>query len=318
MATVTKFATAASGTSWTSATNANADDAAYATYTIAAKNTTGNVNSLSSFGFDGAIPANSTINSVTLEVQHKVSVTTGIAFLESALAISGTPGTFNSDGTEPTSDTVATYSSMARPGGGSWTRADLLDAVFTVQLRARSGNNATSVVYSWDYAKVTVDYTPQAFTLTAAAGAYSLAGVAATLTRNKVLTAAAGSYTLTGKAATIVYGHVMQASAGAYSLTGVAATFSYQPVTGYTLTAGAGSYSMIGVAATLLHSKVLTAGAGAYVLSGVAASFNVGRVINAAAGAYVLTGQSAEFSYSGAAHPIGCNMLIKFSRRGRR
>jgi hypothetical protein len=162
MATATNFATAASGTSWTNPSNANADDGAYATYTIAAKNTTGNVNTLSNFGFDASIPSGSTINSVSLEVQHKVSTNGGIANLESALAISGTPGTYNTDSAEPTTDTILTYSAMARPGGGSWTRADLLDGVFTVLLRARSGNSATSVVYSWDYAKVTVDYTAPA------------------------------------------------------------------------------------------------------------------------------------------------------------
>ena len=76
-----------------------------------------------------------------------------------AVAIGATVGTFNSDGTEPLADTIATYSNVTRPGGGTWTRADLLDGTFTVRLRARSGNNATSVTYSWDYAKVTVDYT---------------------------------------------------------------------------------------------------------------------------------------------------------------
>lgn len=158
MSTVTEYAGAASGTSWTNATNANADDGAYATYTIAVKNTTGNVNTLSNFGFDSSIPSGSTINSVTLEVEHKVSGTGGIAHLESAVAISGTPGTFNTDSAEPTVDTARSYNS-ARPGGGSWTRNDLLDGTFTVQLRARSGNNATSIVYSWDYARVVVDYT---------------------------------------------------------------------------------------------------------------------------------------------------------------
>lgn len=159
MATVTEYASAASGTSWTNPTNANADDGAYATYTIAAKNTTGNVNTLSNLGFDSSIPANSLINSVTLEVQHKVSTNGGIAFLESALALGATIGTYNSDSAEPTTDTARSYS-MARPGGGTWTRADLLDGTLTIKLRARSGNNATSVVYSWDYARVLVDYSP--------------------------------------------------------------------------------------------------------------------------------------------------------------
>lgn len=159
MAIATEYASAASGTSWTNATNANADDGAYATYVIAAKNTTGNVNTLSDFGFDSSIPVGATINSVELVVEHKVSTTSGIAHLEATVAVSGTPGTYNTDSTEPTTDTQRTYSSLARPGGGSWTRNDLLDGTFTVLLRARSGNNATSVTYSWDYARVNVDYT---------------------------------------------------------------------------------------------------------------------------------------------------------------
>lgn len=159
MSTTTRYATSASGTSWTTPTNANADDGSYATYTIAAKNTTGNENTLSSFGFDGDIPSGATINSVQLEVEHKVSTTGGIANLECAVAISSTTGTWNTDSAEPTTDTQRTYSGQTRPGGGSWTRDDLLDGTFTVRLRARSGNNATSVTYSWDYARVTVDYT---------------------------------------------------------------------------------------------------------------------------------------------------------------
>jgi len=161
MATATEYAANASGTSWTNPTNANADDGSNATYTIAAKNTTGNENTLSNFGFDTSIPVGAVINSVQLVVEHFVSGTGGIAFLESAVAIGATTGTFNSEGGEPTSPTQATYSTVARPGGGSWTRADLLDGTFTVRLRARSGNSATSVTYSWDYARVVVDYTPK-------------------------------------------------------------------------------------------------------------------------------------------------------------
>lgn len=166
MPIVTEYASAASGTSWATPTNANADDAAYATYTIAAKNTTGNANTLSNFGFGTSIPVGATINSVSLEVEHKVSTTGGIAFLESAIAVGGTTGTFNSDSAEPTTDTPRTYANLTRPGGGSWTRSDLLDGTLTVLLRARSGNNATSVIYSWDYARVVVDYSVLAIELT--------------------------------------------------------------------------------------------------------------------------------------------------------
>lgn len=158
MAQVTEYASAASGAGWTTPTNANADDAAYATYTIAAKNTTGVENLLENFGFDAVIPVGAAISQVALEVQHKVSTNAGIAHLESAVAVGGTTGTFNTDSTKPTTDTAVAYTSVARPGGGAWTRDDLLDGTFTVRLRARSGNNATSVVYSWDYARVVVTY----------------------------------------------------------------------------------------------------------------------------------------------------------------
>lgn len=158
MATVTEYAASASGSGWTSASNALTDDGTYALYNIAAKTTTGNVNTLSSFGFDSSIPVGAGINTVTLEVEWKVSTTSGIANLEATVAVSGTPGTYQTDSAEPTTDTARSYV-MSRPGGGSWTRADLLDAVFTVLLRARSGNSATSVDYTFDYARVTVDYT---------------------------------------------------------------------------------------------------------------------------------------------------------------
>jgi hypothetical protein len=161
VATVTQYPTsdtAVSGT-WTSPTNVQASDSAVASVTIAAKNTTVD-RQQGNFGFDAQIPVGSTINSVQIEVRHRVSSTSGIAFLENLAQISGTAGAVNSESGEPTTLTPATYSAYARPGGGSWTRADLLDGTFTTRIRARSGNNATSVTYEWDYLRVTVDYTP--------------------------------------------------------------------------------------------------------------------------------------------------------------
>lgn len=175
----TRYATSASGTGWTNASNANADDAAYATYTIAAKNTTGNLNTLGNFGFDGVLPATATISSVVLEVQHKVSTTASVAHLECAVSLGGAVGTYNTDSTEPTTDTIRSYT-LTRPLGGAWTRADLLDGTFTVLLRARSGNSNTSATYSWDYARVTVTYTDNK-SASPAAGVLRLVGQAPTL-----------------------------------------------------------------------------------------------------------------------------------------
>lgn len=161
MATATKFPTAtAVTTSWTTPDNIKVDDGAYATYTIAAKSTTGTAMQQQTYGFDAAIPVGSAINSVTIEQQVKTSTTSSIANLECAVEVSGTIGTYNTDSSEPATDTIDTYTNQARPGGGSWTRADLLDGVFTTRVRARSGNSSTSCTYSWDYVKVTVDFTP--------------------------------------------------------------------------------------------------------------------------------------------------------------
>jgi len=148
--------TAVSGT-WTSPANVQADDNAVASTTVAAKNTTVE-REQGNYGFDGVIPAGSTINSVAIEVEHRVTTTDGVANLENLARIGTTDGAVNSDTLEPTTLTARTYPNYARPGGGSWTRDDLLDGTFKTRTRARSGNNATSVTYEWDYIRVTVDY----------------------------------------------------------------------------------------------------------------------------------------------------------------
>lgn len=159
MPTVTRTAASVTpGAGWTGATVSNlaTDDGAYATYTIAAKNTSGNVATLATFGFDGVIPSGSTINQVELLVNWKVSTTGGIAILGVTYAISGTPAAYDENSAEPLADTTDTFDVTADK---AWTRADLLDAVFTALIRARSGNNATSVIYSFDYVAVRVTYT---------------------------------------------------------------------------------------------------------------------------------------------------------------
>jgi len=160
MAVVTRYPStdiAVSGT-WTEPTNVQADDNATALTTIAAKNTT-NERQQGNYGFDSAIPTGSTINSVAIEVEHDVSTASGIAFLENLAYVSSTAGAVNSNGNEPTTLLEESFTNYARPGGGSWTRADLLNGTFVTGIRARSGNSATSVTYEWDYIRVAVDYT---------------------------------------------------------------------------------------------------------------------------------------------------------------
>jgi hypothetical protein len=160
MPVITRFPTsntAVSGT-WSNPTNAYLSNGSVTSTTIAAKNTTAD-RQYGTFGFDSEIPSGATINSVAINVRHRNDTTAGVAFLENFASIGATAGAVNSDDTEPTTLTERTYSSYARPGGGTWTRADLLNSTFTATIRARSGNSATSVVYEWDYISVTVDYT---------------------------------------------------------------------------------------------------------------------------------------------------------------
>lgn len=180
--------TAVSGT-WTTPTSVQANDGAVARVNIAAKNVTRD-REQGGYGFDTAIPSGATVNSVQLEVEHNVSTSGGIAFLENLGYISATAGAVNSDNTEPISLTARAYPNYARPGGGSWTRADLLDGTFKTRIRARSGNNATSVDYDWDYIRVTVDYSAgTTFFQTLAATAAGVASLSTSTTFAKTLAA---------------------------------------------------------------------------------------------------------------------------------
>lgn len=153
-----------------------------------------------------------------------------------------------------------------------------------------------------------------AYTLTAAAGSYSVSGQAAGLNSTRTLTAAAGSYAVSGQNAGTIYGRTLTASAGSYSLSGQAAalrsarsltatagayTVSGQAAnlsksnTSYTLTAAAGSYSVSGQNAGTIAARKLTATAGSYTVSGISANLNSARKLTAATGSYSVSGLPA-------------------------
>lgn len=160
MPVITRYPTTDTAVSggWVNPTNVQADDNAVASIAISTKNNT-NDREQGGYGFDSIVPGNATINTVTVEVEHRVTSTSNISFLENYAIVNGVTGAVNSDNTEPTVLTARTYP-YARPGGGSWTPADLNDANFVTRIRQRNGNNASSVTFEWDYIRVTVDYTP--------------------------------------------------------------------------------------------------------------------------------------------------------------
>lgn len=157
MATVTKFANANTviTTGWSSATNAYADDAAYAT-AAPAKNTS----ITSDYGFaaftTGDIPDGATINSVTFEFQFKSSTTSSTG------AVIGIQGDNNGLlGTESTFGMSLSDVTQTKQYTSGVALADLRNAN-QVQARIRGfrANSNTAITWSVDYVKVTVDYTP--------------------------------------------------------------------------------------------------------------------------------------------------------------
>jgi hypothetical protein len=173
------------------------------------------------------------------------------------------------------------------------------DAVM-VQVRSTATvNNNYGVGYFYenaaaDAAKLHIEYTegggePNAYTLDAGAGSYTLTGQAASLLIGRVLPAGGGAYSLQGQAASLLRGYILSAAAGTYNLTGADIAF----LRGYVLPADGGSYTLTGAPAALLRSYLLAVEAGAYALTGHDASLLRGFVLSAEAGAYTLTGADA-------------------------
>ena len=78
------------------------------------------------------------------------------------------------------------------------------------------------------------------------------------------LSAAVGAFTLTGQAATLTTSKQLTADVGAFTLAGQSATFRVTRVT----TGGVGSFALTGKDATLRAGKTLIGGVGAFALTG--------------------------------------------------
>lgn len=131
------------------------------------------------------------------------------------------------------------------------------------------------------------------YTLTAAAGTFTLTGNATGVTAQRSLTAAQATFTLTGTATGLLAARSLPAALGTFTISG--------PDTGLTaqrlLTADAGACTLSGTATGLTLARLLTASAGAFVLTGVDATLTysgtTGYTLTAAAGSFALTGQAA-------------------------
>lgn len=106
------------------------------------------------------------------------------------------------------------------------------------------------------------------------------------------LTANAGSFALAGQAASTLYHRNLVADVRAFSLAGVAASTLYHRSVG----GGVGAYALAGQAASTLYHRSVGGGVGAFTMSGIAAGTFTTRVLTAAVGTFTLAGQDAAFS----------------------
>lgn len=154
MAVVTKFPTAneagAEGFQWSSPVLAQADDGVGAGFTTILGTEVFD-RLWKTFGFDAAIPAGSTIDKVQLIVKWG---TDGFGTLDTRAHVSGVYQTAHTSGLNQPFPTTETFDIT---GDRSWTRADLLDAVFKVNARGFGGVAGENFVL--DYVKVEVTYT---------------------------------------------------------------------------------------------------------------------------------------------------------------
>lgn len=156
--------------------------------------------------------------------------------------------------------------------------------------------------------------------LVSAAGAHTLTGVAATLTKSGInstqypaplpslssllsgasgigfLTASPGTFTLSGTAAVLTKGVALSAASGTFVATGAPALRDMQ------VTASGSAYAISGSSATLTATHLpLTAATGTYVMTGQAAALisQSDKIMLGGTGAYTLTGVAATLSYPG-------------------
>lgn len=231
MSVSTRFPTANavySNGGFTDPNNLHADDAAYGT-SVPAKNA-GKGTIYSTFGFDGDIAADSTINSVKIIYEFKVSATNSVAIQRVKARISTVEEENHDETSEPLTDTIITVDITA---DRTWARADLLDANFDVVVEPRRGNSNTAYTASHDYVKVEVNYTapvnvevfPTGSAATSASGSLSITGSASVSPTGSSATSSVGNVTVTTTSPDVEVfptGSAITASSGSLSITGSA------------------------------------------------------------------------------------------------
>jgi len=155
----------------------------------------------------------------------------------------------------------------------SYTKIGARDGLDFNDTGPATGNNSLSCYFSEQTGTsndpyLSITYTT-GYTMTAAAGSFTLTGQATSFLAQRLLTAVSGSYTYTGVSASLTKGFKIVCDAGSYTVTG----FSASLLKGFKIVASAGSYTLTGVSAAFSRGYRLAAEVGSYVLDGIATAF---------------------------------------------
>jgi Tfp pilus assembly protein PilX len=151
--------TAATGTSWTSPTNAFSSNNTYATYSVASG---GNSNYLDVTGFGFTIPATALIRGISVSIERKSSATNSLRDDDVYIKKSACTDPCGSDRADTstyygTSDSSDSHGSSSDLWGKTWTAADINSSSFGVHYRTHNfaGSAATASI---DQITITVTY----------------------------------------------------------------------------------------------------------------------------------------------------------------
>lgn len=250
-----------------------------------AKNGT-NSGDFTGFGFDSAIPAGSTINSVTIDGIWRVSSVASIETLGVQAFVGG-----SGQGTELTKDDFAAANTdyTFSHGVTGLTRDNLLNANFAVRMRASRGNTNTSYTAYLKYVRVTVDYTegaPEARSGTATS--VTAVGALGTATGTRTVSSAAAAVTAVGALGTAVGEASVQGESRSGTAVAVAASA--------TIGTAAGTRSGAAAAVALVAASLIGAATGARAAEGTASSVSAAASLGAAAGTSDRTGTAVPLS----------------------
>lgn len=148
---------------WSSPGNITANDGVFATVAMAAS---GNSNELQGTNFGFSIPAGSTINGITVEINKKAVSGVGsptdvdVTMLKSGVATGSNLGHTGSSNGWLTAGATDTYGGTGTLWGTTWTPADINATGFGAQISCvewTGGGGATGGV---DFIRITVTFTP--------------------------------------------------------------------------------------------------------------------------------------------------------------